>query len=175
MKINILIIISLLILGSACKRHKEYTYSAKEYAETEEALVGANRLLLKKDKEKIMTYIDRHKLYMKESETGLWYNIEKRGHGKTASNGQQITLKYKVSLLDGTPCYSSDSLGPKQFTIGRGGVESGLEEGVLMLREGDRAMFIMPPHLASGLPGDGDKIPARSVIVYEVEVLKLEP
>ncbi len=44
-----------------------------------------------------------------------------------------------------------------------------------MLREGDRAVFIMPPHLAAGLPGDGDKIPAHSVIVYEVEVLKLEP
>jgi FKBP-type peptidyl-prolyl cis-trans isomerase len=175
MKINTLLIACLFFLVCACKRHQEYTYSAKEYAETEKALVGANRLLLKKDKEKIMAYIDHHKLDMKESETGLWYNIDKRGHGNTASIGQQITLTYKVSLIDGTLCYNSDSLGPKQFTVGRGGVESGLEEGVSMLREGDRAMFIMPPHLAAGLPGDGDKIPARAIIVYEVEVVKLEP
>jgi len=175
MKHKILFVICLFFLFCTCTRQKENTYSAKEYAETEEALVGANRLLLKRDKEKIMAYNELHKLDMKESETGLWYKIEKRGHGNTASNGQQITLKYKVTLLDGTPCYSSDSLGPKQFTVGMGGVASGLEEGVSMLRSGDRALFIMPPHLAEGLPGDGDKIPARSIIVYEVEVLKLEP
>jgi FKBP-type peptidyl-prolyl cis-trans isomerase FkpA len=175
MKIKAFFFTCLLFLFCQCKRHQEYTYSEKEYAETERALVGANRLILKKDKENIMAYIKQHKLDMKESETGLWYRIEKRGHGKTASGGQQITLKYKVFLLNGTLCYSSDSLGLKKFTVGRGGVESGLEEGVSMLREGDRAMFIMPPHLAAGLPGDGDKIPAHAIIIYEVEVLKLEP
>jgi FKBP-type peptidyl-prolyl cis-trans isomerase len=175
MKINIGIIACLLLLFSNCKRHQEYTYSAKDYARTERALVGANRLLLKKDKENIMAYTKKHNLEMNESETGLWYRIDKTGHGKTAVNGQQITLKYKVSLLDGTSCYNSDSLGPKKFTVGKGGVESGLEEGVTMLREGDRAVFIMPPHLAEGLPGDGDKIPAHSIIIYEVEVVKLEP
>jgi FKBP-type peptidyl-prolyl cis-trans isomerase FkpA len=175
MKSNAIFFTCLLFLYCSCKRHQEYTYSEKEYTETEKALVGANRLILKKDKENIIAYIKLHKLDMKESETGLWYRIDKRGHGKPASNGQQITLKYKVSLLDGTPCYSSDSLGPKKFTVGRGGVESGLEEGVSLLREGDRALFIMPPHLAEGLPGDGDKIPAHSIIIYEIEVLKLEP
>ncbi len=122
-----------------------------------------------------MAYNDQHSLHLKESETGLWFKIDKTGHGKTASDGWQITLKYKVSLLDGTLCYSSDLQGPKKFTVGKGGVESGLEEGVKMLREGDRALFVLPPHLADGLPGDGNKIPARSIIVYEVEVLKLEP
>ncbi len=175
MKINVLYIACLFLIFGACKRHKEYTGSAKEYAETQKALVGANRLLLQKDKEKIVAFSMKHKLDLKESETGLWYKIKPSGHGKTASAGQQITLEYKVSLLDGTVCYSSDSLGPKKFIVGRGGVESGLEEGVTMLREGDRAMFVLPPYLAEGLPGDGDRIPARSIIVYEVEVLKLEP
>jgi FKBP-type peptidyl-prolyl cis-trans isomerase FkpA len=175
MKTNTVFIACLLFLFCGCKRHQENTYSEKEYAETEKALVGANRLILKKDKENIMAYINQHKLDMKESGTGLWYRIDKSGHGKIASNGQQITLKYKVSLLNGTPCYSSDSLGPKKFIVGKGGVESGLEEGVAMLGEGDRAIFIMPPHLADGLPGDGNKIPAHSIIIYEVEVLKLEP
>jgi FKBP-type peptidyl-prolyl cis-trans isomerase FkpA len=175
MRINRIYVAWLLLLFCACKHNKEYTYSAKEYAETERALVGANRLLLQKDKEKILAFSKEHKLDLKESETGLWYKINKKGHGKPASAGQQITLKYKVSLLDGKLCYSSDSLGPKIFIVGKGGVESGLEEGVTMLCEGDQAMFVLPPHLAEGLPGDGDRIPARSIIVYEVEVLKLEP
>jgi len=40
---------------------------------------------------------------------------------------------------------------------------------------GDKATFIMPPHLAYGLPGDGNKIPARSVIAYEVILVKVDP
>lgn len=143
--------------------------------EAEKAMVGANRILVKKDREKIVAYMERNNLSLTESQSGLWYGITARGSGATATNGQVATLAYKVSLLDGTLIYDSANLGVKQFRIGQGGVEAGLEEGVLMLREGSRATFIMPPHLAHGLPGDGNKIPARSIIVYEVELLKLGP
>jgi FKBP-type peptidyl-prolyl cis-trans isomerase len=52
-------------------------------------------------------------------------------------------------------------------------VESGLEEGILLLQEGDKARFIMPPHLAHGLIGDRDKIPARATIIYDLELVSL--
>ena len=59
------------------------------------------------------------------------------------------------------------------FKVGFGGVESGLEEGVLLLRTGDKARFIMPPHLAHGLIGDGDCIPMRAIIIYDVELVRV--
>jgi FKBP-type peptidyl-prolyl cis-trans isomerase len=99
--------------------------------------------------------------------------IYKNGSGADAQTGKQATLNYKVWLLDGTLCYSSEKSGPKKFRIGQGGVESGLEEGVLLLKVGDKARFIMPPHLAQGLIGDQDKIPPRSCIVYEVELVQI--
>jgi FKBP-type peptidyl-prolyl cis-trans isomerase FkpA len=58
--------------------------------------------------------------------------------------------------------------------VGRGGVESGLEEGILLLNEGGRAQFIMPPHLAHGLIGDDNQIPSRSIILYEIEVVEVK-
>lgn len=130
--------------------------------------------MVKKDHERIKEYARHNNLAMKETETGLWYRVEVKSRCDKAQKGQLATLRYQVSLLDGKLCYSSDSLGFKKFRIGRGGVESGLEEGILMMRPGDKAVFIMPPHLAHGLTGDGDKIPARSIIVYHVELLKLE-
>jgi FKBP-type peptidyl-prolyl cis-trans isomerase len=96
-----------------------------------------------------------------------------QGEGRKAKEGFWATINYKVYLLEGTECYSSDNDGPKTFQIGRGGVEAGLEEGILLLNEGARAKFIMPPHLAHGLPGDGHKIPARAIIIYEVELVRL--
>jgi FKBP-type peptidyl-prolyl cis-trans isomerase len=70
-------------------------------------------------------------------------------------------------------CYTSGNLGEKKFSVSQGGVESGLEEGILMLRVGDKARFIMPPHLAHGLLGDQKKIPPRAIIVYEVEITNI--
>jgi FKBP-type peptidyl-prolyl cis-trans isomerase len=175
MKVNGLYLVFILMLFHFCSGNQEKTITNAELHNTEEALVGANRILVKKDQEKIMAYVRRNNLTMKETSSGLWYGIERYGFGVKAQENALVTLKYKVSLLDGTVCYDSDSLGVKQFTIGKGGVESGLEEGVLFLSIGDKATFIMPPHLAHGLPGDGNKIPARSIIVYDVILLKAEP
>jgi FKBP-type peptidyl-prolyl cis-trans isomerase len=159
----------------SCSRKHEHVISETEVRQTEEALIGANRLLVQKDKEKILEYLEQHQLTLEETSSGLWYAVTKKGSGMKAEMNCRVTIAYEVNLLDGTRCYDSDSLGLKQFIVGKGGVESGLEEGILQLHEGSKALFIMPPHLAHGVPGDGNRIPARSVIVYQVELLKVEP
>jgi FKBP-type peptidyl-prolyl cis-trans isomerase len=90
------------------------------------------------------------------------------------TEGKKVTITYKVRLLDGTLCYSSDKEGPKTFIAGHGSVEAGLEQGILMMRQGDKARLILPPFLAWGVPGDRNKIPPRSVIVYELEVTAVQ-
>ena len=174
MKIKIVVLLLALSIFSHCSRKSNNRLTDKDFRQTEEALVGANRMLVQRDKEKIQEYIKQNNLEMQESESGLWFGILKEGTGRQVSLNVLVTLDYEVSLLDGTRCYSSDSLGQKQFVTGNGGVESGLEEGVLMLKEGSEALFIMPPHLAHGLQGDGDRIPARSVIVYHINLLRVD-
>ena len=82
-------------------------------------------------------------------------------------------VNYHVSLLDGTFCYSTDSLGPEDFRIGHSTAEQGLQEGIILMKIGGKARFILPPHLAHGLLGDADKIPLRATIIYDVELLNL--
>ncbi len=168
-----LLLVVLSVVMAGCRR-QEKKVSGEEYRKTKEAMVGVNRILVKKDMEKINAYISRHNWNMQQTASGLWYMIVEDGQGKTISTGETITLSYRVELLDGTLCYTSDSLGPKLFKTGQGGVESGLEEGVLLLKEGSKARFIIPPHLAHGLTGDGNRIPARAVIVYEVEDIQIQ-
>jgi len=172
---GILWFVTIVLFFPSCTGNQEKVITPEDLQKTEEALIGANRLLVQKDREKILAYVRRNNLTMKETPSGLWYGIERYGFGVKAQENARVTLKYRVSLLDGTVCYDSDSLGFKQFRLGKGGVESGLEEGVLLLKVGDKATFIMPPHLAHGLPGDGNKIPARSIIIYDVILIKVEP
>lgn len=168
-------VILLLVIMSvlACKQ-KPATISEEDYSERKKQFVEVNKILVQKDQQRIKGYIERQNLDMLETETGLWYGIDLKGEGPKALEGNIIILDYTLSLLDGTVCYSSAKNGVKSFRIGRGGVESGLEEAVLLLNEGDKAKFILPPYLAYGLTGDGDKIPARATIVYDLEVLSIE-
>jgi FKBP-type peptidyl-prolyl cis-trans isomerase FkpA len=41
------------------------------------------------------------------------------------------------------------------------------------MKQGQKAIFIMPPHLAHGLLGDKNKVPPRATLVYDVELLNL--
>ncbi|NJK87556.1 MAG: peptidylprolyl isomerase [Bacteroidales bacterium] len=157
----------------SCKNSGNEKPTKEIGSQMQDSMVEVNKLLVRKDAERIKAYVKRRGWEMIETKTGLWYSIYEKGEGKLAEKGMVATLVYSVELLDGTPCYHSDKDGLKQFKISEGGVESGLEEGILLLREGDKARFIMPPHLAHGLIGDENCIPARATIVYEVTLLNL--
>lgn len=133
-----------------------------------------NRQLAIEERAQIDGFIERRGWTMLETGTGLRYMIYENGDGALAKNGQRAEVNYRVSLINGTEIYSSDENGSKEFTIGHDYVESGLHEGILLMKPGDKAIFILPSHLAHGLTGDNDKIPPRSSVVYDIELLALK-
>lgn len=166
------IFIAFYFLVFSCNKTVQRVENEKE-SETAETLVEVNRILIKKDQQKIQGFIERMNWDMKETDTGLWYEILEQGEGDSIETNNQITMEYKVSLLDGTECYNSNESGNKTFVVGYGNIESGLEQGVLLLKNKSRARFIIPPHLAHGLTGDGNRIPARAILIYEVFIVSL--
>jgi len=170
LSIRNIVTICLLLLLLSCKNNSGGKNSDLKPGRDE--MAELNRYFIQKDKERIQNYIERKKLDMTESPTGLWYQILKPGEGDTFSNRDKVILDYECSLLDGTKCYSSESLGPKELILGRSRMEAGMNEGLRMLKPGAEAIFILPPFLAFGLPGDGKNIPARAVIVYNVNILR---
>lgn len=137
---------------------------------TQKQLLAFNRKLVRQEKREIDAFIKVHHWNMVETGTGLRYQILVNGKGAKAHTGQTAKIRFSIALFDGQKIYS----GVKFFKIGYGGVESGLEEGILLLKKGDKAKFILPSHLAFGLSGDGDKIPPHTPIIYYVELLKLK-
>jgi FKBP-type peptidyl-prolyl cis-trans isomerase FkpA len=173
MRINRLIFICLLLSFSCTSKEKKENERVRSELKNSESLLRVNRYLANKYYGDIKNYAQRHNLEMQTTQTGLWYDIYKKGDGIRAQKGKTIVYNFTVKLLDGTLCYKSGQNAPGHFLIGQGGVEAGLEEGVLLLREGDKAIFIMPPYLAHGLVGDEKKIPPMAVIVYDVDVLRI--
>jgi FKBP-type peptidyl-prolyl cis-trans isomerase len=171
MIIRFAIITLLLIATISCKTGSEETGSRSRPGKKE--MAALNRFLVQKDRERIQSYIERRALNMTETPSGLWYMIEKEGVGSYLTDNDKIIMEYTCELLDGTGCYSSEENGPKELVLSRSEIEPGLEQGLRMLKPEGEAIFILPPFLAYGLKGDGNKIPSRSVLVYNVKILKL--
>ncbi len=171
--VHILPFFLLLILLPAC-RQEAGEKVLPDAREVREAFVLSNKHLLALEEEAIEDFIDRYGWKMETSGSGLRYKIHDEGVGEKVSYGQHVALDYTIYLLTGDPVYTSENKGPLTFTVGRGGVERGLEEGILMLAEGGKAVFIMPHHMAYGVPGDGKQIPKRATIIYEVELLTIQ-
>ena len=170
MTLNYLIFILLTFATVSCRNNPEKPVPENKPGRDE--MEDLNRYLVQKDRERIQNYIERKKLRLAESPTGLWYEILKEGEGDKFTDNDKVIFEYECSLLDGTKCYSSEILGPKEVILGRSKMEPGLAEGLRMLKPGAEAIFIIPPFLAYGLPGDGKMIPSRAVIVYNVNILR---
>ena len=170
----ILVLLAVFVLISSSCSDRKKVENVNDVNASSPKTIGINKYLVTKDKEIIQNYIKRRAWKMEQTPKGLWYMIYHKGEGQNITFGNTVSLKYRLSLLDGTLCYNSDSLGLKTFKVGQGGVEQGLEKGILMLNKGDKARFILPPFLAHGLLGDMKCIPARSTIIYEVEVVDVK-
>ena len=122
----------------------------------------------------IDSYVSRRNYKVTTTATGLRYFIYQNGTGTVAvQNDYFVKMNYNVSLLDGKQIYSSDSTGSISFQVGKSEIASGLQEGVKLMKQGDKAIFILPSHLAYGLTGDGDKIKYYEALVIDAELLSV--
>ena len=136
--------------------------------------VGFNKERVKEEELQINLYLSHHsELKLTPSGTGLRYQIIKKTNGINAESGDSVYVAMKINLLDGKICYKTDSLELDQFLIDRSQVESGIQEGIKFMKEGEKAVFILPSHLAHGLLGDFKTIPPMSPIVVNLELIKV--
>jgi FKBP-type peptidyl-prolyl cis-trans isomerase FkpA len=167
------VVIATTVFLAACGQEEHHRPAPKPFTKTQ--LEKANQADIRKESDDIDAYVLRHKLDMKTTGTGIRYMyLKKSAAGDSARTGRRAMVGYKVFLLDGTLCYSSDKDGNKEFLIGEDHVESGIHEMIVHMKTGDEVRFILPAALAHGLLGDGDKIPPRAPVLYEMELKRLK-
>lgn len=170
-----LMALCLIVNAFAChestEQAKQVNIRSKEF---QDKLIEANKIYVKQESDEIDQYVKRKGWNMITTGTGLRYMITSKGSGDSVKATQLVKVNYKIVLLDGRICYSSDSLGPKEFVVGADNVESGLHEGIQYLRVGDKATLILPSYLAHGLIGDESKIPPKASVIYELEILSVK-
>ena len=110
-----------------------------------------------------------------ETASGLRYNILQKGSGKQAAKGSMVSVHYKGQLIDGQVFDSSyPRKQPIDFTLGIGQVISGWDEGIQLLKVGDKARFVIPSDLAYGSRGAGGVIPPDATLIFDVELMDVK-
>ena len=140
----------MIIISGCSDRNHNPAIPQRDPGKEKESLVKVNQYLIEKDEERIENYVNRRGWDMEVSETGLWYMISEGGDGPKVNEDDLVTIGYTISLLDGTICYDSDESGPKQFRVGTGSVETGLEEGLHHMRREQPSLQFS--HLLQPLP-----------------------
>ncbi len=108
--------------------------------------------------------------------SGLQYIDEVVGTGETPREGQTVQVHYTGRLIDGTVFDSSVERGrPFTFTLGKGQVIRGWDDGVAGMKVGGKRKLIVPPHMGYGANGTPDgSIPPHSTLKFDVELLGIQ-
>jgi FKBP-type peptidyl-prolyl cis-trans isomerase FklB len=106
--------------------------------------------------------------------SGLQYQVLTEGEGDPPAATDTVTVHYRGTLLDGSEFDSSYGRGkPATFPLDR--VIPGWTEGLQLMRPGAKYRLYVPPERAYGERGSGTKIGPQSTLVFEVELLSVEP
>jgi len=127
----------------------------------------------------IEDYLAKNNLHAQKTPSGIYYIMEKQGDGLKAEPGKSVTVNYTGKLLDGKIFDSNvDSsfkhVQPFTFKLGPGSnVIKGWDEGVALFNAGGKGILIIPSTLGWGSRANG-AIPANSITIFNIEVLKVE-
>lgn len=170
------------VLAMSIKEASEGKESKLKQEEMQQSLMKLQEGLMKKqadvaakNKEDGAKFLEKNKseANVKTTASGLQYIVLQEGTGKTPTPKDMVKAHYKGTLIDGKQFDSSYDRGqPAEFPVE--GVIKGWTEALQMMKVGGKMKLFIPSDLGYGesaRPG----IPANSVLIFEVELLDVNP
>ena len=163
-------------------------FKAKQaFDETKKKAEDARIALAAAAKKAFTDYIANNHPNAKQTASGLYYDVTSNGNGAPAELGKLVSVNYAGKFLDGKVFDTSyeeiakasgihnpqRKYEPIEFPVGQRRVIAGWDEGLQLLKEGDKATFIIPANLAYGSRGAGPIAP-NTPLVFDVELVAVK-
>jgi len=120
--------------------------------------------------------VEDMKAGMQSTPSGLHYRITTAiEEGKKPQKGDIVSVHYAGKLVNGTEFDSSFKRNePIEIPIGMGRVIAGWDEGIMLLKEGESATFLIPSELAYGSRGAAGVIPPNAWLIFDVQLVEVK-
>ena len=104
-----------------------------------------------------------------ETESGLQYTPISEGEGASPTEWSTVEVNQRILLVDGTVIKDTfRTADSDRFAMEE--AIAGLKEGLPLMKEGSRYRFFVPPDLAWGKRGAGDKIGAYATLIFDIRL-----
>ena len=110
---------------------------------------------------------------IKTTESGLQYKVLKEGVGVIPKPEDSVMVNYRGTFIDGKEFDNSYTKG-EPIIVKVDGVIKGWTEALSMMKVGSKWQLFVPPDLAYGSSGLGQRIPPNKVLVFEMELLGIK-
>ncbi|WP_299014166.1 peptidylprolyl isomerase [uncultured Polaribacter sp.] len=175
--------IKIIRIGSFAKDFDASNTFANEVAAFNKLQEQKNAIEKDSEEKRYAKYLEDKELFFgemnaikaKETNSGLSILKLKETNGKKVVDNKQITANYTIYLADGKKIQSTEDGGkPLVFQLNdkQKPMIEGFTEGVLTLREGEKARLFIPYYIGFGEQKYGP-FPAKSDLIFEVEILKV--
>lgn len=124
---------------------------------------------------KIKNWIRSHGYNVKPDENGIYHIVLKEGDGPVINDSSEVSIYYKLRDINDTLIWDNtkDKI-PFKFRMGTHSVIRGWEKGMKNMRQGEKALIIVPSKWAYGDRGRGNQIKPFTTLFFEVDVVKVE-
>jgi len=164
----------------------------EEFDKEKQAYQGRVDALLSELKEKeqtdIQAYMKQHDLHAAPTASGLYFIELEKGKGPSVEAGKSVKVNYTAMFINGEIFETSlrdiamknnifdsaNNYQPFQYRQGDSLTIPGWSEGLSYMKQGGRAVLIVPSALAYGEEGVEGFIPPYTPLVYEVNVLEVK-
>jgi FKBP-type peptidyl-prolyl cis-trans isomerase len=168
---SLLLLVILGALGACENDPKKQAISFKNSKDYQSTMILSHKEFLKKEGLKINAFVDSVGLNFQSTGTGLRYYIYQPSQGDSIKSKEFAFISYVLTSLEGDTLYESPSGKLQEFMVDYDNVESGLHEGIKKMRVGEKALFILPAHLAHGISGDNAAISSQMTLLYNVHLV----
>ncbi len=154
-----------LLLSSCGDRTPVVEFQPDNSDRVKENMINANRVVIQSEATQIEGYVQRRGWQVRQLPSGAFFFPYASGDGAPVLSDDRVQVTYRLEALDGTPFYTHQV---DTLVVGHRDVTVALDDLLPQLHYGDKAFLIAPSNSAYGVVGDGDRVPSRTVIVYNV-------
>ena len=176
MKAKIIVLIVLLALVSCANPKPRKPISHTGRMDMSQS-ISYNKKLFSLEKKAFQTVIEKDTLHHYiDSRQGYWYayELEKPLDTIKPTKGDEVIFTYDVKAINGELIYTQQELGKQTYRVDQQDFMQGIQEGIKMMKVGEKIIFLLPSQKAYGYYGDENKIGTNRPLIVSVILLEIK-